>query len=223
MVYRIATNVCLDAIERRRRSWGSAGRAEVQPVPEDLLEEPSRGPSSATTRANRSPSRFLTHSQVLSPRQRGVLILRDVLGWRAAEVADLLGCRAGREQHPASGARRARRFVSACERPGASTGSVAKPARSLRRAWESADVAGLVRLLRRTPWSRCAGAHDLRRKAMGRLSWPVGLRGPAVVSNRGGQWRPGLSSSRSGHRCRNAGAVRDPRARVRCRRGGSRA
>lgn len=90
-LYRIASNVCLDGIERRKRSIGSAGRYEVQPVPEDLLEDASAGPEARYDARESISLAFLTALQVLSPRQRGVLILRDVLGWRAAEVADLLG------------------------------------------------------------------------------------------------------------------------------------
>ena len=149
-LYRIATNVCLDAIERRKRAWGSAGRAEVQPVPEDLLEEPSAGPESRYDTRESISFAFLTALQVLSPRQRAVLILRDVLGWRAAEVADLLGL----SVPAANSALHRARVALASSYPAARAARAIEPGR-LRglldryvRAWESADVAGLVRLLR---------------------------------------------------------------------------
>jgi RNA polymerase sigma-70 factor, ECF subfamily len=149
-LYRIATNVCLDAIERRKRTWGSAGRWEVQPVPEDLLDEPSAGPEARYDTRESISLAFLTALQVLSPRQRGVLILRDVLGWRASEVAELLGL-----SLPAanSALHRARLALAAAYPP---TGN-ARPIEAGRlrslldryvRAWEAADVAGLVSLLR---------------------------------------------------------------------------
>jgi RNA polymerase sigma-70 factor (ECF subfamily) len=149
-LYRIATNVCLDAIERRKRAWGSAGRAEVQPVPEDLLEEPSAGPEARYDARESISLAFLTALQVLSPRQRGVLLLRDVLGWRAAEVAALLGLSVPAAN---SALHRARVALASTYPPG----GVARPIepgrlRSLLdryvRAWETADVAGLVSLLR---------------------------------------------------------------------------
>jgi len=149
-LYRIATNVCLDTIERRKRAWGSAGRAEVQPVPEDLLEEPSAGPESRYDTRESISFAFLTALQVLSPQRRAVLILRDVLGWRAAEVADLLGL----SVPAANSALHRARVALASSYPAAQAAGAIEPGR-LRglldryvRAWESADVAGLVRLLR---------------------------------------------------------------------------
>jgi RNA polymerase sigma-70 factor, ECF subfamily len=149
-LYRIATNVCLDAIERRKRAWGSAGRAEVQPVPEDLLEEPSAGPESRYDTRESISFAFLTALQVLSPRQRGVLILRDVLGWRAAEVADLLGLSVPAANSTLHRARvaLAGSYLPASVRPAVEPGRLRSLLDRYVRAWESADVAGLVRLLR---------------------------------------------------------------------------
>jgi len=157
-LYRIATNVSLDAIERARRGWGAAGRPEVQPVPADLIDEPSAGPEARYDARESISLAFLTALQVLSPRQRGALILRDVLGWRAAEAADLLGLSVPAAN---SALHRARRALEATYPPtdagrGARAVRVPGPEPSRLRslldryvkAWETADVAGLVSLLR---------------------------------------------------------------------------
>jgi RNA polymerase sigma-70 factor, ECF subfamily len=85
-LYRIATNVCLDMIARRPR----------QPVPLDDCPEPAsdRPDDDPADRALAREDRrmaLIAAVQTLSPRQRAVLLLRDVLCWRAAEVAELLG------------------------------------------------------------------------------------------------------------------------------------
>ena len=87
-LYRIATNACLDEIERRPR------RAEpaVDPFPDDRLEDldPSSDPVARFAAREGMELAFLTAIQRLPGRQRAVLILRDVLGWTGAEVAELL-------------------------------------------------------------------------------------------------------------------------------------
>src|SRR5215468_3200620 len=107
-LYRIATNACLTAIERRgRRPLPSGLGAPAQdpqtpvvagpevrwlrPWPEVLVA--GRGEDPAAVAASRAGIRlaFVAALQYLSARQRAMLILRDVLGWPAAEVADLLG------------------------------------------------------------------------------------------------------------------------------------
>lgn len=154
-LYRIATNACLDAIERRKRG----GRAGVEslgvgPYPDDLLGEMTAGPEARYESHESISLAFLTALQVLPARQRAVLILRDVLSWRATEVAELLDLTV-----PAvnSSLHRARTTVSDRYRPAGRTRGTA-PVREkagLRslleryvRAWEMADVAGLVALLR---------------------------------------------------------------------------
>jgi RNA polymerase sigma-70 factor (ECF subfamily) len=87
-LYRIATNACLDEIERRPR------RPEpVQPFPDQRVEEaasPVYDPAARYAVREGMELALLTAIRALPGRQRAVLILRDVLGWTAAEVADLL-------------------------------------------------------------------------------------------------------------------------------------
>jgi RNA polymerase sigma-70 factor (ECF subfamily) len=97
-LYRIATNACLDAIEQRRRrvTRSEAGRGEIpwlQPYPDQLLEgiAPSdEEPDAAVVSKETIELTFMVAIQHLTPRQRAVLILRDVLGWSAKETASLL-------------------------------------------------------------------------------------------------------------------------------------
>ena len=153
-LYRIATNACLDAIERRKRGRGGEESLGVGPYPDDALGEYSAGPEARYDSLESISLAFLTVLQFLPPRQRAVLILRDVLSWRAAEVAALLDLTV-----PAvnSALHRARTTVSREYAPGRAVSrprSIAEPGR-LRslldryvRAWEAADIAGLVALLR---------------------------------------------------------------------------
>ncbi|MFD0365208.1 sigma-70 family RNA polymerase sigma factor [Nocardia sp. GCM10030253] len=106
-LYRIATNACLTALEQRGRRALPTGlggpstemrtRPEkhpelswLEPIPDALLGTSADDP--ATVVAARSGIRlaFIAALQYLPARQRAVLILRDVLAWSAAEVADLL-------------------------------------------------------------------------------------------------------------------------------------
>jgi RNA polymerase sigma-70 factor, ECF subfamily len=96
-LYRIATNACLDALERRPRREASAEpRSEVswlQPYPDRLLEgmAPSEDEPDAVVVAKETIElAFLAAIQHLPPRPRAVLILRDVLGWSARDTATLL-------------------------------------------------------------------------------------------------------------------------------------
>jgi RNA polymerase sigma-70 factor (ECF subfamily) len=103
-VFRIATNVCLDAAaDRRRRALPmditapDDGRgAPGTPLSESLWISPMPTWKVDDDPADRAVSRdsirlaFLAALQHLAPRQRAVLILRDVLRWRAVEVATLL-------------------------------------------------------------------------------------------------------------------------------------
>ena len=104
-LYRIATNACLDELARRPR------RAEVaiDPYPDARLADagsPVADPEARYAQREGIELAFLTSIQRLSGRQRAVLLLRDVLGWSAAEIAELLGGeRRRRQQLAAAGAR----------------------------------------------------------------------------------------------------------------------
>jgi RNA polymerase sigma-70 factor (TIGR02960 family) len=96
-LYRIATNVCLDALRGRSRQVREARSfAEfpwLQPYPDRLLDEipaPDDQPDTVAVARETIELAFLAALQVLPPRQRAALILRDVLGTPAAETASLL-------------------------------------------------------------------------------------------------------------------------------------
>jgi RNA polymerase sigma-70 factor (ECF subfamily) len=107
-LYRIATNVCLDMLSGRARrarpmDLGPAGTAEErllgEPLPEVTWIEPipdgqalPAGGDPAEVAASRETIRlaFVAALQHLPARQRAVLILREVLRWKASEVAELL-------------------------------------------------------------------------------------------------------------------------------------
>lgn len=96
-LYRIATNVCLDMLRRSsRRLTKMHSFAEVpwlQPYPDRLLDEvaPSEDqPDAVVVERETIELAFLAAMQVLPPRQRAALIVRDVLGWPASEAASLL-------------------------------------------------------------------------------------------------------------------------------------
>jgi RNA polymerase sigma-70 factor, ECF subfamily len=99
-LYRIATNACLDALERRPRvvppHAGGQPVAEVpwlQPYPDQLLDgvAPSdEEPEAEVVARETIELAFIAAIQLLPPRQRVVLIAGDVLGWSAAESAALL-------------------------------------------------------------------------------------------------------------------------------------
>ncbi|HEY7018980.1 MAG TPA: sigma-70 family RNA polymerase sigma factor [Gaiellaceae bacterium] len=101
-LYRIATNVCLDMLEGRERrarpmDLGPAGEPVIenlhtpevpwlQPVPDSLVADPAEAVASRDT----IRLAFVAALQHLPPRQRAVLILCEVLRWKASEVAELL-------------------------------------------------------------------------------------------------------------------------------------
>ena len=101
-LYRIATNVCLDQLEgkeRRARPMDLGPACEplienlhtpevpwLQPVPDSLVADPAEAVASRET----IRLAFVAALQHLPPRQRAVLILCEVLRWKASEVAELL-------------------------------------------------------------------------------------------------------------------------------------
>ena len=106
-LYRVATNRCLNALRsasrRPRAGWRVPGvepleptRREVvrlEPYPDLLLEglpDHAPGPEARVESREAISLAFVTALQLLPARQRAVLILRDVLGFRASEVAGML-------------------------------------------------------------------------------------------------------------------------------------
>ena len=106
-LYRIATNVCLDMLRSRQRrarpmDLGPSGTADaflgaplpeatwIQPVPDDRVLPEDGDPAELTAARETIRLAFVTALQHLPARQRAVLILREVLKWRASEVAELL-------------------------------------------------------------------------------------------------------------------------------------
>ena len=93
-LYRIATNACLDALKRRPHH-GAHGTEVLwlEPYPDHLLEgvAPSEEePGAAIVSKETIELAFMAAIQHLPPRQRAVLILRDVLGWSAKDTSALL-------------------------------------------------------------------------------------------------------------------------------------
>jgi RNA polymerase sigma-70 factor, ECF subfamily len=166
-LYRIATNACLTALERRGRRplpsglGGPAGDPEVpvvagpevpwlQPLPDALLAGEHEDPASVAVSREGIRLAFVAALQYLSARQRAVLIMRDVLQWPAAEAAELLGMTTTAVN---SGLRRARAQLAEVL---PAEDELAEPADPDQRAlldrfaaaFESADVSGLAELLR---------------------------------------------------------------------------
>jgi len=152
-LYRIATNVSFRAIERRARIPEALDPEEaeiasyLQPYPDRLLE-----PTAVVEERESIGLAFVTVMQLLPPRQRAVLVLRDVLGWSGTEVADLLGdsipsvnsalqrARTKLERERAAG-----RLVR--DHAPSSPEAEARVVRKFIAAWEAVDVDGIVALL----------------------------------------------------------------------------
>ena len=92
-LYKIATNACLDALDKRPRTPLSGEILWLQPYPDELLDElpaAEDGPDAAVVEKETIELAFLVAIQHLAPLPRAVLILRDVLGCSAEETSQLL-------------------------------------------------------------------------------------------------------------------------------------
>ncbi len=164
-LYRIATNVCLDMLKGRARralpmavapaGLGGAPLGDprpeatwVGPAPDRTLLAPEGDPAERAVARESVRLAFIAALQQLAPRQRAVLVLRDVLGWHAAEVAVLLETSTDAVN---SSLRRARAALATTDRESA-RGEPARGDRELLAAYVAAfdrhDVEALVGLLR---------------------------------------------------------------------------
>jgi RNA polymerase sigma-70 factor (ECF subfamily) len=155
-LYRIATNRCLNArrLAQRRTAtdWGVPGVEPPEPtrLGEVVWLEPF--PDALLERTESISLAFVTALQLLSPRQLAVLILRDVLGFHASEVADMLDSTV---ESVTSALKRARarlhhrKSLAANREPAPTPESPSEQAILAKfvRAWESADLDALVTLL----------------------------------------------------------------------------
>jgi RNA polymerase sigma-70 factor, ECF subfamily len=154
---RIATRVCLDAQRRERGRRTLPSQAErhppgemlwLEPLPDHLLADAETEPASAYDLRESVSLAFLTALQELPPRQRAVLLLRDVLAMPASEAAATLELSVSSVN---SLLHRSRRTLRARYAPPARPAPDAKTAELLRRyvnAWEAGDVDALLRLLK---------------------------------------------------------------------------
>jgi RNA polymerase sigma-70 factor, ECF subfamily len=139
-LHAIATNVCLTALARRRSRPAQLMEDldYLQPYPDRLLDD--------LVLRETVELAFIVAMQLLPPKQRAVLILRDVLGWSAKEVAEALqdsvgavtsalqrarkGLERANDRHPSTSGREERALV-----------------KRFMAAWEAVDIDALVALL----------------------------------------------------------------------------
>jgi RNA polymerase sigma-70 factor (TIGR02960 family) len=234
-LYTIATRRCLNArraAARRPAAGWDMSRFEppvptpreeavwLQPFPDALLQGAAGGPAGPEARYEQAEAislAFVAALQLLPPRQVAVLILRDVLGFRASEVAGMLEVSAGSVNSALKRARASlarRRQPAAGRPPPPAAGSPAEDAivALFARAWQSADLDALVALLTGDAfiamppepfgyegrdavaryWARQFGAgrrFDLvPARANGQPAFGAYLRGPAGIGHATGFW-----------------------------------
>ena len=168
-LYRIATNRCLNTLRsasRRPAQQWNIPKVDlpeptrigeivwVEPFPDTLLEGALSGPPGPEARYEQTEAislAFVTALQMLPPRQVAVLILRDVLGFHASEVAGLLDSTVDSVNSALKRARASlhRRMPAADRELPPPSGSPAEEAivAKFAHAWESADMDALVTLL----------------------------------------------------------------------------
>jgi RNA polymerase sigma-70 factor (TIGR02960 family) len=169
-LYKIATNQCLNALRAAGRRPAAAVTTQwtapppeptrrteplwLQPYPDALLDDladTAPGPEARYERREAVALAFVAGLQRLPPRQRAVLVLRDVLGYPAAQAGDMLGVS---EVSVNSALQRARATLIA-QLPAAGRDGAAAPRSARQReltsrfadAFEAADIEGLLALL----------------------------------------------------------------------------
>ena len=170
-LYKIATNAALDSLDRRRQRVlppAVAAPAEpeaaplppvvetifwLEPLPDTLIDtRPGFNPEARYEARESVELAFLAALQQLPGRQRAVLILRDVLGWKASEVAALLNTSIPAVNSALQRARSTMQRLYPTGEPAVVPAVPETPMAALLAryvtAWETADTAALVALLR---------------------------------------------------------------------------
>ena len=152
-LYRIATNACLNTLERSPRvllfptahdAGLPAARVEwLEPYPDSLLPDKADPQARLDLRENVALA-FLAAIQHLPPRQRAMLLLFDVLGWSAGEIAELLETSTAAVN---SGLQRARKTLDTRPAPRPAEEDERVLVERFVAAWERVDVQGFVDLL----------------------------------------------------------------------------
>lgn len=221
-LYRIATNACLNAIASRKSTRrllsesygppsfdmpGSEPATEVawlSPYPDSVLEgiaDTAPGPEARYEMREAVQLAFIAAIQHLPPRQRAALLLRDVLGWSAAESARLLDTTVASVTSALQRARTTLEKRLPTGRP--DTAPAASDAqRTLLdryvRTWENADVDGFVALLREDavfsmpPWPQWYRGRDAVR-AFFAWTFRPGGHGPFRLVETGANCQPGFA------------------------------
>jgi RNA polymerase sigma-70 factor (TIGR02960 family) len=212
-LYRIATNRCLNWLRSsNRRPHVEAPNVPVEPpgptllgevtwlepYPDSMLDEAGDfepGPEARYETREAISLAFITALQVLPPRQRAILILRDVLGFRAAEVAGMFAIT---EEAVTSALKRARatlaRGLPESKRPPArNSAGEERLLAKLVDAFERGDVDDIVSLMSEDAWVRmppapgeCQGRENVRRY-FATIAFPEGRRYRLVPTRANGQ------------------------------------
>lgn len=166
-LYKIATNASLDLLDKRARrtlpglSFPAADPAKppvpavekilwMEPYPDQLISQVPSSPEARYSQKESVRLAFMVALQTLPPRQRAVLILRDVLGWRAKEVAADLSMTLSAANSALHRARRAlhQRTLRQPEWQALEEEETGDLLERYVAAWEAADVKRLVALLK---------------------------------------------------------------------------
>jgi RNA polymerase sigma-70 factor (ECF subfamily) len=223
-LYRIATNVCLDMLDGRARrarpmDLGPARSPDaanlntlpeatwIQPIPDSLVA-PEADPADVAVARESIRLAFIAALQHLPPRQRAVLVLCEVLRWKAKEVAELLGTSVASVN---SALQRARATLQAS---GVSSNDAAPPMDEAQRklldryvqAFERYDINALTSLIQEDA-RQSMPPYDLWLHGRDNiLTWwfgpGIGCRGSRLVPTKGangsvayGQYKPSASGS----------------------------
>jgi RNA polymerase sigma-70 factor (ECF subfamily) len=168
-LYRIATNVCLDALKRRPKRTAPTAREAVstltEPIPQEIREpiwlEPypdamlqaanEQNPEEQVTAREHITLAFIVALHRLPPRQRAALLLRDVLDWSAGEVAALLQTTVSAVKsalHRAHATLADQGYTPDAEPSWSLDEAAQRQLDAYVRAWEAADIPALISLLK---------------------------------------------------------------------------